>query len=112
MPAPYPTHLQYRIKLFTTNLCNLLVEKWNVCLTVLKAVFDTFMELQDNINLQMILLCLQLVGAQNWWHRYLKKSYKAKLVKDTTALVCVYIIREIIQVKYTVVQMFGVNFWF
>lgn len=83
-----------------------------MCLTVLKAVFDTFMELQDNINLQMILLCLQLVGAQNWWHRYLKKSYKAKLVKDTTALVCVYIIRERIQVKYTVVQMFGVNFWF
>lgn len=60
----------------------LLVEEWNVCLTVLKAVFDTFMKLQDNINLQMVLLCLQLVGAKNWWHRHLKKkSYKSYIIK-------------------------------
>jgi len=35
----------------TTNLHYLLVEKWKVRLTVLKAVFYTFMELQHDINL-------------------------------------------------------------
>ncbi len=91
MPAPYPTHLQYRIKLFTTNLCNLLVEKWECVPRSSQSCFLTLsMELQDNINLLMILFCLQLVGAKNWWHRLPQKSYKAKLVKDTKALgVCV-----------------------
>lgn len=69
---------------------DLLIEKWKVRLTVLKAVFDTFMELQDDIHLQMILLCLQLVGAKNWWHRYLKKITSPSQLKTPHVIVFVF----------------------
>lgn len=47
------------------------VEKWQMCFTVFKAVSDTFVEFEDCIELELVVLWLEMVGPKNRWHRYL-----------------------------------------